>query len=88
MWFVPVKSAETQGRAVAFRTLKCLERQRMQRIKVLHGHLTEPELAAPKGLESVKLLENALADESTDLPEAVRHMCQGQSEFGPRGRDL
>ena len=41
MRFVAVKSAETQGRAVAFRTHQCLVRQRTQLINALRGHLAE-----------------------------------------------
>lgn len=74
MRFVAVKSAETQGRAVAFRTHQCMVRQRTQLINALRGHLAEFGLVAPKGPASLKLLENALADENTDLPEPVRHM--------------
>ena len=74
MRFVAVKSAETQGRAVAFRTHQCMVRQRTQLINALRGHLAEFGLVAPKGPASLKLLENALADESSDLPEPVRHV--------------
>lgn len=49
-------------------------RQRTQLINALRGHLAEFGLVAAKGPASLWLLENALADESTDLPEAVRHM--------------
>jgi transposase len=74
MRLVAVKSAETQGRAVAFRTHQCMVRQRTQLVNALRGHLAEFGLIAPKGPASLKLLENALAEESTDLPEPVRHM--------------
>jgi transposase len=74
MRFVAVKSAETQGRAVAFRTHQRMVRQRTQLINALRGHLAEFGLVAPKGPASLKLLKNALADESSDLPEPVRHM--------------
>ncbi|MBC7284698.1 IS110 family transposase [Hoeflea sp.] len=74
MRFVAVKSAETQGRAVAFRTHQCLVRQRTQLINALRGHLAEFGLVAPKGPASLKLLENALADESSDLSDPVREM--------------
>jgi hypothetical protein len=47
MRFVAVKSAETNGRAVAFRTPQCLARQRTQIINA-RGHLAEFGLAAPK----------------------------------------
>lgn len=53
MRFVAVKSVETQGRVVAFRTHQCLVRQRTQLINALRGHLAEfgfvaPKLSAPK----------------------------------------
>lgn len=41
MRFVAVKSAEKQGRAVAFRTHQCYVRQRTQLIYALRGHLVE-----------------------------------------------
>lgn len=68
MRFVAVKSAETQARAVAFRTHQGLVRQRTQLINALRGHLAEFELVAPKGPASLKLLENALADGTANLP--------------------
>ena len=74
MRFVAVKSAETQGRAVAFRTHQCLVRQRTQLINALRGHLAEFGLVAPKGPASLKVLENALVDETSALPAAVREM--------------
>jgi transposase len=74
MRFVALKSAETQGRAVAFRTHQCLVRQRTQLINALRGHLAEFGLVAPKGPASLKVLENALEDEATDLPCPVREM--------------
>ncbi|MGR3439020.1 IS110 family transposase, partial [Alterinioella nitratireducens] len=74
MRFVAVKSAETQARAVAFRTHQCLVRQRTQLINALRGHLAEFGLVAPKGPASLKLLKNALDDETTDLPDPVRKM--------------
>jgi hypothetical protein len=74
MRFVAVKSVETQGRAVAFRTHQCLVRQRTQLINALRGHLAEFGLVAPKGPASLKVLENALAHESSELPGLVREM--------------
>ena len=74
MRFVAVKSVETQGRAVAFRTHQCLVRQRTQLINALRGHLAEFGLVAPKGPASLKVLENALADEASELPAVVREM--------------
>ncbi|WP_158870711.1 IS110 family transposase [Antarcticirhabdus aurantiaca] len=74
MRFVAVKSAETQGRAVAFRTHQCLVRQRTQLINALRGHLAEFGVVAPKGPANLKVLEEALADETGDLPAEVRAM--------------
>lgn len=74
MHFVAVKSAETQGRAVAFRTHQCLVRQRTQLINALRGHLAEFGVVAPKGPAYLKMLEEALADEVANLPVAVRAM--------------
>lgn len=74
MRFVAVKSAETQSRAVAFRTPQCLVRQRTQLINALRGHPAEFGLVAPKGPASLRLLETALADETSVLPTQVREM--------------
>ncbi|GJE44070.1 IS110 family transposase [Methylobacterium soli] len=74
MRFVAVKSAETQGRAVAFRTHQCLVRQRAQLINAVRGHLAEFGVIAPKGPANLKVLEESLADEASDLPVAVRAM--------------
>ena len=74
MRFVTVKSAETQARAVAFRTHQCLVRQRTQLINALRGHLAEFGVVAPKGPANLKVLDEALANEVGDLPGAVRAM--------------
>lgn len=74
MRFVAVKSAETQGRAVAFRTHRCLVRQRTQLINALRGHLAEFGLVAPKGPASLKVLADALGDETCELPAVAREM--------------
>ncbi|SEP02269.1 Transposase [Salinihabitans flavidus] len=75
MRFVAVKSAEKQGRAVAFRTHQCFVRQRTQLTNALRGHLAEFGLVAPKGPASLKLLEQALAHSDTDLPAPLREMA-------------
>lgn len=49
-------------------------RQRTQLINALRGHLAEFGLVAPKGPASLKVLENALADETSILPGQVREM--------------
>ncbi len=65
MRFVAVKSAETQGRAVAFRTHQCLVRQLTHLIIELRRHLAEFGLVAPKAPASPKVLKNALADDTS-----------------------
>ncbi|HCP81686.1 MAG TPA: IS110 family transposase [Octadecabacter sp.] len=74
MRFVAVKSAEKQGRAVAFRTHQCFVRQRTQLINSLRGHLAEFGIVAAKGPASLKLLEKVLVDPAVDLPDRVREM--------------
>lgn len=74
MRFVAVKSAEKQGRAVAFRTYQCCVRQRTQLINALRGHLAEFGPVALKGPASLKLPEQALAQPDVDLPSPVREM--------------
>lgn len=74
MRFVAVKTAETQARAVAFRTHQCLVRQKTQLINSLRGHLAEFGLVAPKGPANIAVLEDAIASSETDLPDAVREM--------------
>ena len=68
MSFVAVKSAEKQGRAVAFRTHQCFVRQRTQLINALRGHLAEFGLLAPKGPFHIKLSQSTLAASDVDLP--------------------
>jgi transposase len=67
MSFVSVKSAEKQGRAVAFRT---------QLINALRAHLAEFGLVAPKGPVHLKLLDTALNGSEVDLPAPVQEMGQ------------
>jgi transposase len=76
MSFVAVKSAEKQGRAVAFRTHQCFVRQRTQLINALRGHLAEFGLVAPKGPIHLKLLHTALKGSEVHLPAPVREMGQ------------
>lgn len=76
MSVVAVKSAEKQGRAVAFRTHQCFVRQRTQLINALRGHLAEFGLVAPKGPIHLKILHTALKGSDVDLPAPVREMGQ------------
>jgi transposase len=61
-------------RSAPFRAHQCLARRRTQLIDAWRGHLAEFGLVAPKGPASLKPLENALADETTDLPDPVREV--------------
>lgn len=70
MRFVAVKSAETQWRAVAFRTHQCLVRRSTQLVDGLRGHLAGFGLVAPKGPASLQVLD----DEAMDLPSPVREV--------------
>lgn len=74
MRFAVVKRAETQERAVTFRTQQCLVRQRTQLINALQGHLAEFGFVTPRGPTSLQVLENALEDQATDVPSPVREM--------------
>lgn len=76
MSFVAVKSAEKQGRAVAFRTHQCFVRQRTQLINALRGHLAEFGLVAPKGPIHLKVLHTAVKGAEGDLPAPVREMAE------------
>ncbi len=68
-----VKSAETQGRAVAFRTHQCLVRQRTQLINALRAIWPNSVSSLRRG-RLPQGAEEALADEVADLPVAVRAM--------------
>jgi transposase len=74
--FAAVKSANTQAgaRPAPFRTHRCLVRQPTQPINALRGHLAEFGPVASNGPASPKLPENALGDETADLPDPVREM--------------
>lgn len=94
MRFVAIKGAETQGRAVACRTHQCLVRQRTQLINALRGHLAEFGIVAPKGPANFKGLEEALSDETSDLPAVggrrtrlpdVRNPCRTDARTGAVG---
>jgi transposase len=74
MRFVAVKTEEQQARAMLFRTRDLLVRQRTQLINALRGHLAEHGVVAPQGAVHLKRLADAIADESTVLPTAVRDL--------------
>lgn len=74
MRFVAVKTEEQQARAMLFRTRDLLVRQRTQLINALRGHLAEHGVVAPQGAVHVKRLADAIGEETTVLPVAVREL--------------
>jgi len=75
MHYVAVKSAEHQGRAVAYRTHQCFVGQRTQTINALRGHLAEFGLVFAQGLPHLKDIRTAMQVESIDLPDSVRDIA-------------
>lgn len=71
MRFVAVKTEEQQARAMLFRTRDLLVRQRTQLINALRGHLSEHGVVVPQGPANVKVLEEAVDDQTTSLPLLV-----------------
>lgn len=75
MRFVPVKSAEKQASAIAFKTRDLLVRQRSQTINALRGHVGEFGVVAPQGVVHAMRLGEWVKSEACDLPAAARSMC-------------
>lgn len=76
MHCVAVKSAEHQGRAVAFRTHQCFVRQRTQLINALRGHLAEFGLVVPQGPRHLKQFIGLLDGDTAEVPDTVREIAQ------------
>jgi transposase len=76
MNFVAVKSEEQQAQTMLFRTRDLMVRQRTQTINALRGHLAEFGLVAPQGPAHLKVLEAAVADPASRLPETVRVLAR------------
>ena len=74
MRFVAVKSEAQQARAMLFRALDLLVRQRTQLINALRGHLAEHGVVAAHGPAHVKRLADAIANGDSGLPIAVREL--------------
>ena len=73
MRFVPVKSAEQQGRLMQHRTRDLLMRQRTQLINAMRAHFAELGIIAPQGRDGIKdLLAIVAEDDSSRLPEDAR----------------
>jgi transposase len=92
MRFVAVKTEAQQARAMLFRTRDLLVRQRTQLINALRGHLAEYGVVAPQGPAHLKPLADAIADEASRLPTAVRILgrllLEQISMLGPRIGEL
>ena len=76
MRFVAVKSEGQQARAMLFRTRDLLVRQRTQLINALRGHLSEHGVVAAQGPANVKVLEEAVEDQTTSLPLLVVELAR------------
>ncbi|PVE20458.1 IS110 family transposase [Microvirga sp. KLBC 81] len=74
MRFVAVKSEAQQARAMLFRTRDLLVRQRTQLINAVRGHLAEHGVVTAQGPAHLKRLADAIADETSPLPELVRNL--------------
>ncbi|MCX7899204.1 MAG: IS110 family transposase [Methylocystis sp.] len=76
MRFVELKTPEQQARAMLFRTRDLLVRQRTQLINALRGHLSEHGVVAPQGRANVKVLSQAVEDETISLPLLVVELAR------------
>ncbi len=80
MRFVEVKSEAQQERAIVFRAREQLVNQRSELVNTLHAHLYEFGYIAPYGIHHMGRIEEIIADETTDIPTAVREICRGLIE--------
>lgn len=71
-----MKSAEQQGRAVAFRTHQSFVGQRTQLINALRGHMAEFGLVVAQGPANLKGIAGMIDDDAIDLPNAVRDIVR------------
>jgi transposase len=76
MRFVAVKTVEQQARAMLFRTRDPLVRQRTQLINALRGHLSEYGVVAAQEMANVKVLEAAVEDQTTSIPQLVVELAR------------
>jgi transposase len=74
LYFVVVKRAEHQARAVAYRTHQCFVGQQTQAINALRGHLAEFGLVFPQGVPHLKEIRAVMDDESVDVPPGIREI--------------
>ena len=75
MRFVPVKSAEQQGRLMQHRTRDLLMRQRTQVINALRAHLAELGITAAQGNAGIKELLKIIAGDADERLPADAHAC-------------
>ena len=76
MRIVAIKTQEQQARAMLFRTRDLLVRQRTQLINALRGHLSEHGVVAPQGPTNVKVLSQAIENETTSIPLLVIELAR------------
>ncbi|WP_282611422.1 IS110 family transposase [Pelagibius sp. Alg239-R121] len=75
MRFVPAKSAQTQARAMLFRTREQLIGQRTEALNALRGHLAEFGLIAPRGVANLVRLAALVENPESDLPDVARDIA-------------
>lgn len=76
MRFVEPKTADSQARAVLFRTRAQFIESRTVAVNALRAHLYEFGHTAPIGVHQVKRLAGIVEAEDSGLPEAVRLCCR------------
>ncbi len=76
MRFVAVKSKEAQADAMMFRTRELLVRQRTQTINSIRGQLAEFGVIAIRGVASIAVLRQRVAEAKEALPEQVFSMAE------------
>ena len=76
MHCVAVKSAESQARAVAFRTHQCFVGQRTQLINALRGHLSEFGVVVAQGPAHLKQVITLLDEAGASAPESVKEIAR------------
>lgn len=76
MRFVAVKTQAQQERAIVFRAREQLVNQRTELVNTLRAHLYEFGYIAPVGIHHMSRIEEIVADETADIPPAVREICR------------
>lgn len=76
IYYVAVKTAEHQARAVAFRTYQSFVGQRTQLINVLRGHLAKFGFVVAQGPTGIKAVGGMIDNDITQLPDTVRDIAR------------